>query len=122
MSAAITALRGFGEIHASLAAFYGGDQRRWASREIDFGLRWRGAGRSTYRCAFVVDTGELYLFEHLRSDGGGGMVFVHEHVSPDWGKPETFAGWPLRCDDENSLAWLLERADACCGALAGDAQ
>jgi hypothetical protein len=112
MSLAIVPLPGFREIHPSLAAFYGADPRRWASREIDLGLRWRGPGRSTFRCAFVVDTGELYLFEHLRSDGGGGMVFVHERASADWGRPETFAGWPLRSDDEDSLNWLLARANA----------
>jgi hypothetical protein len=77
--------------------------RRWASREVDLELRWRGPGRRTFRAAFVEATGELYVFERQRSDGGGGMVFVHERVSADWGDAETFDGWELVCGEEGSF-------------------
>jgi hypothetical protein len=111
MSAALAPLPGFCESHASLASFYAENPRRWASREVDLGLRWRGSGRRTFRAAFVEATGELYVFEHQRSDGGGGMVFVHERGSADWGNATTFDGWELVCGEEGSFDWLVSRAN-----------
>jgi hypothetical protein len=111
MSAALAPLPGFLESHSSLASFYAANPRRWASREIDLGLRWRGPCRRTFRAAFVEATGELYVFEHQRSDGGGGMVFVHERVSTEWGNATTFGGWELVCGEEGSFDWLVSRAN-----------
>jgi hypothetical protein len=111
MSAALAPLTGFRESHSSLASFYAANPRRWASREVDLGLRWRGPGRRTFRAAFVEATGELYVFEHQRSDGGGGMVFVHERVSSDWGRAKVLDGWGLVCGEEGSFDWLVSRAN-----------
>jgi hypothetical protein len=110
MTTAIAPLPGFRGSYSSLAAFYAGDPRRWPSPEVDLGLRWQGAGRSTYRAAFVVATGELYVFEHLRADGGGGMVFVHDRVAADWNLAEAFQGWEDVCGAERSLEWFVARA------------
>jgi hypothetical protein len=103
-------LPGFAESHSSLAAFYAADSRRWPSCEVDVGLRWHGPGVSTYRAAFVEATGELYLFEHVRSDGGGGMVFVHERrfAGPDLAA--AFEGWEDAAGAEGSLDWFVTRA------------
>jgi hypothetical protein len=103
-------LPGFARSHSSLAAFYAADSRRWPSREVDIGLRWHGAGVSTYRAAFVEATGELYLFEHIRSDGGGGMVFVHERRFAGGDLARAFEGWQDASGADGSLDWLLERA------------
>jgi hypothetical protein len=107
---AVAPLPGFQEPHSSLAAFYAADSRRWPSAEIDLGLRWRGAGVSTYRAAFVEATGELYVFEHVRADGGGGLVFVHEHRFARGDLAGTFAGWQEVCGAASSLDWLTCRA------------
>jgi hypothetical protein len=103
-------LHGFAQSHSSLAAFYAADSRRWPSREVDFGLRWHGAGVSTYRAALVEATGELYLFEHIRSDGGGGMVFVHERRFACRDLARAFEGWEDVSGSSGSLDWLLARA------------
>lgn len=111
MTTAIAPLPGFGVSYSSLAAFYAAAPRRWPSREVDIGLRWRGAGPATYRAAFVEATGELYVFEHQRADGGGGMVFVHDRVAADWNLAETFDGWESVCGAEGSFDWFLARAE-----------
>jgi hypothetical protein len=108
----------FGESYASLAAFYGADARRWPSREYDFGLRWRGEDGSTYRAALVEATGELYLFEHVRAGGGGGMVFVLERHCGCARATVAFHGWQDVCGKAGSLKWFLARAAAAAGARA----
>jgi hypothetical protein len=107
---AVAPLPGFRETHSSLAAFYAADARRWPSAEVDLGLRWHGAGVSTYRAAFVEDTGELYVFEHVRADGGGGLVLVHERHFAERDVATAFAGWRDVCGAERSLDWLICRA------------
>lgn len=107
---AVAPLPGFRETHSSLTAFYAADPRRWPSAEVDLGLRWRGAGVSTYRAAFVEATGELYVFEHVRADGGGGLVFVHERRFARGDLAGRFDGWDDVCGAEGSIDWLVCRA------------
>jgi hypothetical protein len=107
---AVAPLPGFRETHASLASFYAADSRRWPSAEVDLGLRWRGAGVSSYRAALVEATGELYVFEHVRADGGGGLVFVHEKRFAAGDLAERLDGWDDVCGAEGSLDWLVARA------------
>jgi hypothetical protein len=106
-----TPLPGFAESHASLAAFYAADRRRWPSSERDLGLRWRSSDGPTYRAAFVEATGELYVFKHLRADGGGGMVFVHERKAAAPGLAEAFEGWQDVCGADGSFDWFVSRAN-----------
>jgi hypothetical protein len=47
--------------------FYAEDLRRADSRELDLGLRWRGLDESTYRAAWIADTGELYARARARA-------------------------------------------------------
>ena len=109
-SVTVDPLPGFGQSHPSLAAFYAADGRRWPSRERDVGLHWR-AGASTYRAAFVEATGELYVFEHRRADGGGGMVFVHRGAFDAAAIDRALTGWRDACGDEGSFGWLLDRVN-----------
>jgi hypothetical protein len=106
----VAPLPGFRETHSSLAAFYAADSRRWPSAEVDLGLRWRGAGVSTYRAAFIETTGELYVFEHVRADGRGGLVFVHERRFAAGDLAGRFDGWDGVCGADGSLEWLVARA------------
>jgi len=41
--------------------FYSEDERRRASREVEFGRDWRDANNVRYELSWVEDTGELYL-------------------------------------------------------------
>lgn len=109
-SVSVDPLPGFPESHPSLAAFYAADRRRWPSRERDVGLHWR-AGACTYRAAFVEATGELYVFEHRRADGGGGMVFVHRTAVDASRIDDAFEGWQDACGEEESFDWLLARVN-----------
>ena len=93
----------------SLAEFYADDERRRGSAEIDVGLRWRGAN-ATYRAAWVRDTREIYLFEHLRPEGGGGAVHVLGHRYDEAALAQAFAGWRDVCGEPGSLTWLLARS------------
>jgi hypothetical protein len=92
----------------SLASFYAADRRQ--SKERDIGLWWRDDQGRSYRAAWVQDTGELYVFEHLREDGTGGGVHLLARRF-DGGEVEVaLAGWRDACGDVGSLAWLLDRA------------
>ena len=95
--------------YSSLSRFYAGDERRHRSREIDLGLRWRSAD-ATYRAAWVQETGEVYLFEHLRPSGDGGTVHVLGRRFDAAALLRTFAGWRDVCGRPDSLTWLLERS------------
>jgi hypothetical protein len=57
-------------------AFLSADRRRVASRETDFGLHWRGDGKTTYRAAWIEATGELYVVQSGSPLDGGGHVEV----------------------------------------------
>jgi hypothetical protein len=98
----------------SLASFYANPIRR-RSAERDLGLRWRAAGGATYRAAIVADTGELYTFEHVSSDGTGGAVQVIARV-PVESVDALLAGWSAVCGEPESYEWLCSRA-RCAGEV-----
>jgi hypothetical protein len=102
----------------SLETYYAADARRRHSRERDVGLWWRDAHGRSYRAAWVRDTGELYLFEHVRPDGEGGLVhlLVRRFDEADLGA--ALAGWREACRRPRSLDWLLDRAGAALAAAA----
>ena len=95
--------------YSSLSRFYADDERRHRSREIDLGLRWRSA-EATYRAAWVQETGEVYLFEHIRPGGDGGTVHVLARRFDAAVLLQAFAGWRDVCGRPDSLTWLLERS------------
>jgi hypothetical protein len=95
--------------YPSLEAFYAADRRRRHSRKRDVGLFWRGRGASTFRAAWIQETGEVYLFRHGRPADGGGMVDL---VDRRFGLGELHAairGYGEVCGRRDSLAWFLDR-------------
>ena len=93
----------------SIEAFYRADARRRHSRERDVGLMWRGAADTTFRAAWVQETGEVYLVEHGHPADGGGTVSL---LARRFGLGELHAalrGYAHVCGRAGSLAWLLER-------------
>jgi hypothetical protein len=95
--------------YSSLSRFYADDERRHRSREIDLGLRWRSP-EGSYRAAWIQETGEVYLFEHLRPGGEGGAVHVLARRFDAPALLQAFAGWRDVCGRADSLTWLLERS------------
>jgi len=95
--------------YSSLSRFYAADDRRHPSPEVDLGLRWRGA-HATYRAAWIRETREVYLFEHLRACGAGGTVHVLGRRFDAAGLLAAFCGWRDVCGKPGSLTWLLERS------------
>jgi hypothetical protein len=91
----------------SLERFYA-DPRRRRSRERDLGLCWRGSDGRTYRAALVLDTSELYTFEHVDPHQGGGAVDVVGRVQPE--RVDTvLRGWRKVCGEPGSYEWLRRR-------------
>ena len=95
--------------YPSLEAFYAGDDRRPRSRELDIGLWWRGRAGATFRAAWVEQTGELYLFEHVRPGLRGGVHVLPRRFTEDE-LEHAFAGWRHVCGRPRSIDWLTARA------------
>jgi hypothetical protein len=96
----------------ALSRFYARNPRRARSSERDLGLRWRSRDNSTYRAAWIVDTGELYSVRH----GGPaepGRVTVLARLDAAALERE-LAGWREVCDagEPGSYEWLRRRARA----------
>ena len=99
----------------SIEAFYTADARRRHSRERDVGLMWRGAAETSFRAAWVQETGEVYLCEHGHPADGGGTVSL---LARRFGLGElhaTLPGYAQVCGRAGSLAWLLERVEPVSG-------
>jgi hypothetical protein len=95
--------------YPSLEAFYAADRRRRHSRERNVGLLWRGRGGSTFRAAWIQETGEVYLFRHGWPPDGGGTVDLVDRL---FGLGELHAairGYGAVCGRRDSLAWFLDR-------------
>jgi hypothetical protein len=81
-----------------LRRFYGEDARRARSREVDVGLRWRSRDGSTYRAAWVEETGELYAVRHGEPDDGERATVLAE-VSAETLEREA-GGWRELCESD----------------------
>jgi hypothetical protein len=98
--------------YGSLAEFYGADERRIGSRELDVGLWWReDADGPLHRAAWVNDTGELYLVRLGTDTTGGARVEVLARVADRSRLERVLDGWRERCGEPRSLDWLRERAE-----------
>ena len=95
--------------YLSLGAFYASDPARRSSRERDVGLFWRSRQGTTFRAAWVRDTGELYLFQHALGGPGGGSVHLLARTMDEHELGQRLAGWEEVCGREGSLEWLLSR-------------
>jgi hypothetical protein len=99
-------------LNPALNDFYKHDPRRARSREHDLGLRWRARDHSTYRAAWIEDTGELYSVRHGSPTEGGGVTVL---ARVDGGTLDhALHGWRAVCDSDEpgSYEWLQERARA----------
>jgi hypothetical protein len=109
-------------LNPALNDFYKRDPRRARSRERDLGLRWRARDHSTYRAAWIEDTGELYSVRH-GSPAEGARVTVLARL--DGGRLDhALHGWRAVCDSDEpgSYEWLQERARAVDAASPGFAE
>lgn len=94
-------------MYDSIADFYASPVR-WRSDERDYGLRWRGADGTTYRAAWVRDTGELYSVRHITAADASGAVEVLARVGHRE-LEQALAGWQDECGAPRSYEWLRER-------------
>ena len=95
---------------STLASFYAGDARRLSSPELDLGLLWREQrGGSTFRAAWIRDTGELYLVRHGDPDAGGGDVEVLACFPGDAELDAAVRGFAHVCGLVGSVGWLRSR-------------
>ena len=97
--------------YPSLDAFYAADVRRRRSRERDVGLAWRARAGTSFRAAWVQETGEVYLCKHGHPDEGGGTVLVLPRRFGAGEVGPAFAGYREVCGRPGSLRWLLDRAE-----------
>jgi hypothetical protein len=94
----------------ALNNFYKHDSRRARSRERDLGLRWRARDDSTYRAAWIADTGELYSVRH-GSPTDTARVTVLARLDGQ-ALDRALHGWRevVDSDERGSYEWLQERA------------
>ena len=98
-----------GRSYPSLHAFYADDRRRRHSRERDVGLFWRGRDGSSFRAAWIQETGEVYLFRHGSPLDGGGTVHLHAHRFGLGELHRMLKGYAAVCGRRDSLRWFLDR-------------
>jgi hypothetical protein len=94
----------------ALSDFYGRHPRRARSRERDVGLRWRARDHSTYRAAWIADTGELYSVRHgALTEADRVTVLARLDAQA---LERALDGWRQVCDtgEPGSYEWLVERA------------
>ena len=96
----------------SLEAFYSADARRRHSRERDVGLSWRAGDGSTFRAAWVQETGEVYLYKHGHPMEGGGRVNLLADRFRLGDLQAALHGYGAVCGRRGSLAWFLDRLGA----------
>jgi hypothetical protein len=99
-------------VDPALRDFYVEDSRRAHSRERDFGLRWRDLDESTYRAAWIADTGELYTVRH-GSPSEASRVAVLARLGADR-LERALDGWQevLESGEPGTYEWLRARARA----------
>ena len=96
--------------HPTLGEFYLADVRRLTSPERDLGLWWRTMSFNgpSFRAAYVVDTGEIYVMQHEGLPGGG-RVEVIAHRPSVAAVLDDLDGMEDICGEPGSLWWLLDR-------------
>jgi hypothetical protein len=95
--------------YASMEEFARADPVRLTSREVDFGVLWRDGRDTSYRAAWIQDTGELYVVQAGASSTGGGHVEVLG-VTDREGVEAALDGWQARYREAGSIAWIRRRA------------
>jgi hypothetical protein len=102
----------------SLNAFYNADRRRLRSRERDVGLAWRGGDGTSFRAAWVQETGEVYLCKHGDPLDGGGTVDLLDRRFGLGELQAALRGYHDVCGRPGSLVWFLDRTRSVASAAA----
>jgi hypothetical protein len=99
-------------VDPALRDFYAEDPRRQHSSERDFGLRRRDLDESTYRAAWIADTGELYTVRH-GSPSEASRLTVLARLDSDR-LERALDGWHevLGTGEPGTYEWLRARARA----------
>lgn len=106
----------------SIESFYANDERRRASRELDYGVWWRSA-EGIWRATWVAATGEFYVIKlhetrgRLTDDIGfigvdvmqGSRVVVLTTIREEAEVERKLKGWADVCGAPDSLSWLVLR-------------
>lgn len=95
--------------YASMEEFVRADPVRLTSREVDFGVLWRDGRDTSYRAAWVEETGELYVVQAGPPSAGGGHVEVLGMTGRE-GVEAALDGWQARYREAGSIAWMRRRA------------
>jgi hypothetical protein len=95
--------------YPSLDAFYSADARRRHSRERDIGLFWRSVDGTSFRAAWVQETGEVYLYRHGHPMEGGGTVDLLVRRFGLGDLQSTINGYREIVGRRGSLAWFFDR-------------
>jgi hypothetical protein len=100
----------FGMTYSSLDAFYAAHPRRHTGRERDFGLFWTGPDHRVYRAAWVEETGELYVHQHLATRGDGRVEVLRRFSRSELERQ--LRGWRDVIGRAGSFDWLVARVAA----------
>jgi hypothetical protein len=103
-------------VDPALRRFYAEDPRRAHSTEVDVGLRWLSVDGSSYRAAWIADTGELYSVRHGHP-AEGDRHRVLARLSADALERELY-GWLELCDSDELGSYEALRVRAAAVAAA----
>lgn len=110
-----------------IGQFYGADDRRRQSAEVELGTEWRDAHDVRYELNWIQDTGELYVMReppppawedpfgdiHVQTNEKapitGMTVVVIAHIETHDQLHEVMAGWQDSMNAPNSVGWLAGR-------------
>jgi len=108
--------------------FYGSDERRRQSAEVELGTNWFDAKGSRYELSWVEDTGELYVMLELVPEVDAWTPFGDSEVEqipvdrvlvmvvgyvPSLNEVETIlAGWPDQMAKPDGISWVAQRLQA----------
>jgi len=104
--------------------FYGADERRRRSEEVELGTEWHDAAGNRYEVSWVEDTGELYVMLEpvapLAEDPFGDVFSSSVPVNtlsvavvgwmPERRRlDEVLAGWESAMAEPDGITWLADR-------------
>jgi hypothetical protein len=95
--------------YLSWQAFEGADPARAGSAERDLGLAWRSVrDGTTYRAAWVEDTGELIAVRHGAPPEGGRVMLLGRMPASELER--RLDGWEDVVGEPASFEWLVQHA------------
>jgi hypothetical protein len=105
--------------------FYGADERRRQSAEIELGTNWYDAAGNRYELSWVEDTGELYAMLEMVPGAGSYTPFGDVEVEPipidevvvtvvgyiptREEMEKVMAGWEAEMAKPDGITWVADR-------------